>query len=151
MIHEQNTKALIVTSPRAILDNGSWTTNQIDTKGYDYCTIYVVLGATDIALSVLKVQESITDGSNFADVTGLVYGTSNNIAGSASTLPSATDDNKIFIFDIDLKNRNRYLDLVATIGDGTVGGFISAIAILSRSSQGITTAAERGASQVLRV
>jgi hypothetical protein len=150
MIAAQHTKLVSITPPGAIVDNASLTTASVDTNGWDYAKITVYLGATDIAMTALKVQES-DDDSSYADVTGLVFGTSNNIAGSASTLPSATDDNKFFVFDIDLRGRKRYLDLVATCGDGAAGTYITAWAELSRGKDGPTTAAERGASQVLRV
>ena len=146
----QNTKLVSITPPAAIVDNASYTTASIDTQGWDYLQVVVYLGATDIAMTALKLQESDTDGS-YADVTGLVFGTSSNIAGSTSTLPSATDDNKFFVFDVDLRGRKRYFDLVATAGDGTAGTFLTAFAILSRGKEQPVTAAERGASQILRV
>lgn len=150
MIHAQNEKTVIVTAPGALLDNASATTTEIDTLGYDYCKIKVILGATDIALTALKVQESDTSGSGFADVTGLVYGTSENIAGDTSALPSATDDNKVFGFEIDLKARKRYLDVVATVGNGTNGAYVAIIAELSRAKDEPVTASERGYGDILR-
>ena len=146
----QQTKVVSIVRPAAIVNNTSHTTASVDTNGWDYATIIVDLGATDIALTALKVQES-DDDSSYADVTGLVFGTSNTIAGSASTLPSATDDNKFFVFDVDLRGRKRYLDLVSTVGNGSTGAYLSAICILSKGKDGPVTAAERGASQVLRV
>ena len=151
MNHLQNTKLVSITPPAAIVDNASYTTSSIDTQGFDYMQVVVYLGATDIAMTALKLQESDTDGGSYADVTGLVFGTSSNIAGSTSTLPSATDDNKFFVFDVDLRGRKRYFDLVATAGDGTAGTFLTAFAILSRGKDQPVTAAERGASQILRV
>jgi hypothetical protein len=150
MIAAQNSKYLIVTSPVAIVDDADFTTNSIDTAGYDYLQVVVTLGATDIALAALKLQTSDTDGS-YADLTGAVFGTSTNIAGSTSTLPSATDDNKIFVIEVDLRGKKRYFDLVATMGDGTAGGFLAAVAILSRGEITPITAAGAGASQILRV
>lgn len=147
----QNTKLVSITPPATIVDNASYTTASIDTQGWDYMQVVVYLGATDIAMTALKLQESDTDGGSYADVTGLVFGTSSNIAGSTSTLPSATDDNKFFVFDVDLRGRKRYFDLVATAGDGTAGTFLTAFAILSRGKDQPVTAAERGASQILRV
>jgi hypothetical protein len=147
----QNTKYVNLIPPVARLDNGSYTTTQVDTLGYDYATFVVNLGATDIAMTALKVQESDTDGSNFADVPGAVYGTSTNIAGSTSALPTATDDDDIFLIEVDLRGRKRYLDLVATAGNGTAGTFASGVCILSRASNAPVTAAERGCNQILRV
>lgn len=146
----QQMKLVSITPPAAIVDNASYTTASVDTAGWDYAQIVVYLGATDIAMVALKVQES-DDDSSYSDVTGLVFGTSNQISGSASTLPSATDDNKFFLFDVDLRGRKRYLDLVATAGDGTAGTYLTAFAILSKGKDGPVTAAERGASQILRV
>lgn len=156
MIHMQSTKLAIVSSPAAILDNASAVTNVIDTKGYDYCTIICTVGATDIAMSALSVQEaevaaSATALTSGANVTGLIFGTSTNTGGSASTLPTAGSDDLLFVFEIDCRNRMRYLDITATFGNGTAGGYFAAIAILSRAEQGPVTAAERGASQILRV
>lgn len=146
----QRAKYAAVTPPGAIVNNASYTTASIDTRGYKYCRVVVHLGATDIAMAALKVQESDTDGS-YADVTGLVFGTSENTGGSASTLPSATDDNKFFFFEIDLRKRKRYLDLVATAGNGSTGTYLTAWAELYEGETLPDTAAEEGASQILRV
>lgn len=147
----QKTKFLIVISPAAIKDNAAWTTNEIDTLGWDYLTIVFFTGATDIALAALKVQESDTSGSGFADVTGLICGTSTTIDGVTSALMSATDDNKITVFEIDLRGRKRYIDLSATAGDGTSGTYAAAIAMLSRGKDAPVTATERGCDEILRV
>jgi hypothetical protein len=119
--------------PAAIKDNASFTVTSTDTLGYSKATFVFALGASDIAMAALKLQES-DDDSSYADVTGLVYGTSTNIAGSTSALPSATDDNKIYLLHIaNLSGRKRYLKLVATAGDGATGTFGSAIAILENA------------------
>lgn len=142
-------KKVAITPPAAIVDNGSYTTAAVDTAGYDLCKIVVLLGATDIAMAALKVQESDDSGmSGAADITGAVAGTSENDAGSTSTLPSATDDNKFFEFVIRCGgNRKRYLDLVATAGDGAAGTFLAAWAELYRGEQTPVTATECGVSQ----
>lgn len=149
---QNNEKIVVVTPPAAIVDNASFTTNAIDTLGFRYCRIIFFLGATDIAMTALKVQESDDSGmSGATDVTGLVFGTSNNDTGSASTLPSATDDNKAFVFEIDLRGRKRYLDVVATNGDGAAGGYGACIALLGRGENVPDSAADKGAAQVLRI
>jgi hypothetical protein len=153
MISALAEKKVIVAAPGALIDNTSATTTAIDTLGYDYLVVDVILGATDIAVSALKLQESDTlSGSDLAsgtDVPGAVYGTSDNDAGSTSSLPSATDDTKIFGFAIDLRGRKRYIDLVATLGDGTSGGYLAALGTLSRASTAPSGAAEAGYSQRL--
>lgn len=141
-----NVKFVSITPPGAILDAASATTGEIDTLGFDYLTIVCQVGATDIAMTALKITESDTSGSDHADVTGLVYGTSTDIDGNASALPSATDDNKFFVFQIDLRGRKRYIDMVATMGDGTAGGYFTAFGILSRGDASPTTEAAINAS-----
>ena len=151
MIHEQRNKVVLMVPPEAIKDNGSYTSAALDTKGANYAAILAILGATDIAMAALKIQECATSGGSYTDVTGLIYGTSTNTADSTSTLPTATDDDKIFKFEIDTRYCKRYLKIVATNGDGTVGGFFTAIGILSRLEQSPKTAALAGCSQILRV
>lgn len=154
MIHMQNSKFVSVLDGGAILDNTSPTTKVIDCAGFDHCRIYVQLGALDIAMTALKVQESDVAASASAltggtDVPGLVYGTSTNIAGATSALPVATDDNKTFAFDIDLRARKRYLDVLATVGDGAAGTYCTIFAILSRAEIAPVTAAQQGLADVL--
>jgi hypothetical protein len=140
MINALERKYIAVTNPAAIVDNAAYTTTEIDTLGYDYATVLVHIGATDIAMATLKVQESDTSGSGFADITGLVCsGTSGD-----GRLPTATDDNKIFAFNIDLRGRKRYLDLSATAGDGVAGTYMSAMCILERGNESPLSSAEQG-------
>lgn len=147
-----NQKFVSVTPPAAIVDNASFTTAAINTAGYDYANIYVYFGAMDIAMTALKVQESDDSGmSGAADVTGLVYGTSTNKAGSTSSLPSATADNTCYCFSIDLRGRKQYLDVVATGGDGTTGTYMTCFAFLGKSEMSVDTAAQRGLADILQI
>jgi hypothetical protein len=150
MNHAQQFKFIGVTPPAAIKDNAAFTTGSIDTAGYDYLTVIAYLGATDIAMAALELGEADAD-SGHAAITGLVYGTSTNIAGSTSALPSDGDDNKAFAFEVDLRGRKRYIDLSATAGDGSAGTFMAAFALLWRADTQIQTAAARGFADVLRV
>jgi hypothetical protein len=143
-------KTVSITPPAAIVDNASLTTAEIDTLGWSYMTIIVYLGATDIAMTALSVTHSDTAGSGHSAITGLVWGTSTNIDGSTSALPSATDDNLFQIAQIDLKGKKRYIDVTATVGDGSAGGFVTILGILSRPQVSPTTASEAGANEILR-
>lgn len=121
----QHAKKGIAILPQT-LDNATATSYVIDTAGVDYVNIDVVIGTTDIAMTTLKVQESDTKTdsttlSSGADITGLVYG-----ASGYAALPSATDDNKIFSFEINTQGRKRYLQLVAVAGNGTTGVALAA-------------------------
>lgn len=139
MNNSLNQKFVAITPPGAIVDNAAFTTATIDTKGFAQLSIIVHFGAMDIAMAALKVQESDDSGmSGPADISGTVGGT-------AFTLPSATADNQFWAFHISLKgNRKRYIDLVATGGDGTAGTYMTAFAVLSRGSETPDTAAKRG-------
>jgi len=149
-VETAKSKLVIVTSPTAIVDAASWTTNIIDTLGFEFCEIFVMLGATDIGLTVCKIKESDTSGGAYTDVTGLVYGTSNNDTGVASALPSATDDNSIFGFEIDLRPRKRFIDATLTGGDGVLGSYVAAWAVLSRAHAVPMSGSDRGLAQLLR-
>jgi len=83
-------------------------------------------------------------------VTGLIYGTSTDISGSTSALPSATDDNKVFVFDVDCRYRKEFLKPVVTIGNGSTGAYTTMICVLSKAGSAPTTATNRGAANVLR-
>jgi hypothetical protein len=152
MIGLQGTKIVNVTPPAAIVDDGSYTTTAVDTLGWDWCTFVFTLGASDIAMAALKVQEDEDSAlGSPTDVTGAIFGTSTNDAGSTSALPSATDDNKVYVIEVDCKNRQRYLDLVATAGNGTAGTYASCIAILSRGLVNTASASEAGCDERLIV
>lgn len=144
-------KFLNTTPPGAIYDDASATTTEIDTLGFAWARIIVILGATDIAMSALQVTESDTSGSGHAAITGLVFGTSTNSAGSTSSLPAAGDDNDIFVCDIDLRGRKRYLDVTATFGNGSAGTYACILTELFRGEKEPATATEMGLNQLLAV
>lgn len=146
----QSVKFVNVTPPAAILDNASAVTNSVNTEGFAYATFLVELGATDIALTALKLQESDTDGS-YADIVGTRFGTDAGPDGTTTTLPSATDDNKIYAIYVDLKGRKKYLDMVITVGDGTTGGLVACQCILSGADVQPHTAAGLNLGQYLVV
>ena len=151
-----DSRYVMLTPPAAIVDNAAFTTIALDTRGFGYVEILVMVGALDIAVATLKIQESdtISDANTLTagtDVTGAVFGTSTNDAGITSILPTATDDNKIYKFEIDTKGRKRYLDVAMTGGDGSAGTFAMVLAKLSRGEQVPTTATQKGMAQVLRV
>lgn len=136
----QNVKVVNVTPPAAIVDNASFATTTIDTFGFNKLAVYFQLGATDIAMTALKLQESDDSGmSGAADITGAVYG-----ASGAPALPTATDDNKVFGFFVDLKGRKRYIDVVATAGDGSTGTFGACTAHLYNPLTTEDNATQRG-------
>lgn len=133
----QNVKVVNVTPPAAIKDAASFSTTSIDTAGFGKLAVYFSLGATDIAMTALKLQES-DDDSSYGDITGCTYG-----ASGSPALPTSDDDNKVFGFFVNLAGRKRYIDVVATAGDGATGTYGSCIAVLY-NGEGINSATERG-------
>ena len=148
MIHGQNFKIVSITQPNAIVDATGFVTTAVDLTGWDQCTIVCFFGPIDIAMTALKVQTS-DNNSSYSDVTGLVYGTSTNSAGSTSSLPSASADETFFAFHIDARKVKKYVDLVASGGDGSAGTYMTAFAILTRGETEPSTAALRGFAQEL--
>jgi len=132
----------------ASINDATATEIELDTLGFDYCTIYVYFGAMAAAMTALSVKEGDTSGSYDSSAIA-AYGATADIAGSTSALPTASDDNKCFMFDIDLKGRKRYLELTATGAAGA--NLIGAFALLSRADNGPVTAADRGAGNVVRI
>lgn len=126
-MQKTNIKYVPIVYPQAILDNTSPTTYCVDISGARYVQVFVQLGATDIAMTALKLQESDTLSSSTAlssgaDITGLDF---------TGSLPSATDDNKTYLFSFPNDgSRKKYIDLTATCGDGSTGTFLTAFAIL---------------------
>jgi len=137
--------------PAAIIDDGSATTVEIDTLGASYLTVVVQLGATDIALTALSLTQSDSAGSGHAALSGATFDGGTDTKGGTLALPSATDDDQVCVFQVDLRGKKRYFDIVATFGDGTAGGFVSATAILSKNSAAALTDATYANGGVCRV
>jgi len=133
-------------NPQAIKDNASWTSTCLDTAGLDGVFVVFTLGATDIAMATLKVQESDTLSSATAlsggtDITGADFSV------SPLTLPSATaDDTSVGVYIPIVGTRKRYLNLIATAGDGAAGTYAAAFAICTPKIVP-DTATERGLGQ----
>lgn len=128
----QHNKYVAAIKPAAILDNASAAATEIDARGYDFLTVVVTLGATDIAVTALKLQAATTSGGSFVDITGATFAAGSGLGGATLALPSATDDGQVCVFHVDMRGKEPFVKVVATFGDGTVGGFIAASAILSR-------------------
>jgi hypothetical protein len=143
----QNVKFVNVCHPAAIVDNADFVTGAIDTAGFGKLAVIFSLGATDIAMAALKLQQSDDSGmSGAADIAGTVFG-----ASGAPALPSATDDNKIYAFHVSLQGKRRYIDLVATAGNGSLGTFGSAIAVLYNGNDFDPTAVDQNVGAVVYV
>jgi len=150
----QNNKVVHVIVPSsAYVDNTAFTTVEVDSLGFDYAQFYVYLGATDIAIGAMHIGHSATSGStgaiiantNFASTAGITA-----IDGSTLVLPSATQDDLVYRIDVDLKDKERYLDLFLTAGNGTTGTQAGCLCILSRAGEPPITEAGQGCVQIAR-
>ena len=147
----QHCKFVSAVKPTAITDNATATADVIDCRGFDYATIVVQLGATDIALTALKVQNCATSGGSYADITGATFAGGSGMGDATLALPSATDDGQTCVFQIDLRGKNPFLKLVVTFGDGSTGGFVAAVAALSRAKIAPSTSTGAADGDVCRV
>ena len=129
----QHCKFVSAVKPAAILDNTSATADVIDCRGFDFLTVVVQLGATDIAMTALKLQNSSASGGTYADISGATFAGGSGLGGATLALPSATDDGQTCVFQLDMRGKDPFVKLVATFGDGSTGGFVAAVAILSRA------------------
>ena len=130
-------KYVVAIAPAAVIDNASATVSAVDCIGSAYAELPVQLGATDIAITALKLTECDTSGGSYTDVPNATFASTGlDSDGAALSLPSATDDNKVHVFRGSLLGRKRYLKLVVTFGDGEVGGFVACTARLSNLAYG---------------
>lgn len=123
--------------PAAIKDDAAFTSQVIDIADADYMEFYVVLGATDVAMAVLKVMESdVKTNATTLDTATQVL--------DVTTKPGAADDGNVWIIGVKCQGRKRYLQLQATAGDGTAGTYLTATAVVRRSGVRSSNAADRG-------
>lgn len=151
MIDATNVKYKVQIQSQAIVDNGYWVgshqgTNpvNIDTAGCNYALITWELGASDIAMAELSLYESdtTTDG-DFAIITSSNY---------SAALPSATADDTVFSWWVPLDGRRkRYLRVNAKGGNGSLGAFGTARALLFGPPGGAATATLAGYAAVKTV
>ena len=150
-MNSANGKWLPVFYP-ALPTAGAVTTVEIDTLGYAYMELLVMLGVVDGALTTFKLSESDTTGQTTAgtDITGLIVGTSYNSEGGVSALPSAASDGTAHLFNVDLKGRKRFLYLQIVVGAGGSGDFIAAVAKLTKAQTTPKNAAGFNVTQALQ-
>lgn len=148
MIHAQNDKAVVLLGPGAAIATTATATARIDTLGFEYLSVDVVLDTTSAATdnpSVLK----FTEGDDTNASTAITELTGDGASGF--TIPdNSTSAATIARFRIDLRKRKRYLKLSVTpIAAG--GQKIEALARLGRANEAPDTASEAGASAVVTV
>lgn len=92
--------------------NGATVTANIDTLGFDHLSLDVIMGTSNTTSnnpSVLKLSESDdTVVTNFTDISGFVGDTDFTIAAAD------TSAENIYRFDVQLRNRKRYIRLTVS-------------------------------------
>jgi len=141
MISAQHCKYASITAPVAV--DGTMTTAFVDTAGYSYATVILHQGVCAADITTLTLGDCDTSGGSYD--TFVTYGTTADIEGATTIKPQEdTEEGKMFVLQVDLRGRKRYLDL-SVVNDGTdPGNVASAICILSRPEQKPVTVADHG-------
>lgn len=112
-------------------------THEIDTLGYEACSIDVVFSpftaATSSAASVLKLRQSDSAGSGQANLSGFVGGTDFTVGAGSTT----GNIGYVARFNLDLRGKKRYITVDASPGN-TVA--VATVARLGRGNQAPTDA-----------
>jgi hypothetical protein len=145
MIDLQQTKKVQLVWPQARINNAAVVCASVDRKGFDYATIRVAIGATDVGFTTFKLQES-DDNTTFTDIPGADFSV------APLSLPANASGNTLWEWQVDLRgSRKRYLRPALTVGNGASGAFVSATAELSRPEQSPYNAATQGLAGVATV
>ena len=147
----QEMRLVQITPPQILVNANSWTCAEIDTLGYDYCLIVVQLGVLAADMTALRLTESNNAGQDHVniDAATLANAKAINIDGDVSALPVAADDDTFQVFELDLRARRRYLQLVATAGAGN--SYLSAFAILTRAKTKPVTMEDHNVDELIRI
>lgn len=125
----------VIAINQASTTNAGTASGNVDTLGYDFCSIDVITTTSNAVSnnpSVLKLSESDdTVVTNFADVSGAVGDTDFTIANAV------TEGNWGVRFNVDCRPRKRYLKV--SVSPVTTQS-ITAIAMLSKGDEGPTDA-----------
>ncbi len=136
MIHAQNTKILSLFQPDAYAADTAHAV-EIDTLGFDYCTVIVSMGLNDVQGPLVLC--SLTEGDASGSVTdAIAEATIANAAcvdveGSATALANM-DDGDALVYHVNCVGRKRFLRLNATLA-ASAASTCSAIAIMSRKGE----------------
>ena len=141
---QQQSKIKVLTAPGALVDGASLAVTELDTLGYEHCEIYLIIGTTNTACSAAILTEGDASGTGHANIAASSFDGQTNAVGATAVLPSAANDDSVFVWSLDLRKRKRYIDATITVGSTSTGGYYTVIAILSNSKVMPVTEAERG-------
>lgn len=147
MNHLESTKT-VASIGTADTATGATFSHVIDTLGYDYASVDVVLEAnaasTDAMARALVLQQSDTDvSSNYANITSFVGGGSGGFTIPTTSLSSASN---VARFNVDMRGKRRYLRVQATPQAASV---VCSVVRLGKAEVGPVSAAEVGVGVVV--
>lgn len=134
--------------PAATVDTNSTQAMSWSTVGFDYATVNLLMGTHSTSgetLRTVKISESDTEtaASSQTAIVAFTGTTSATSATAGFTLPAVavSGPGAVYVFDIDLKGRKKYMGLSVTPGSTTVN--ISALVTLSKAEQSRDTTATK--------
>ena len=113
--------AIVAASDPDLVDDAANTTDWASLVAGQQILFILNVGQTDITLDAKIQQATDSSGTGAADIAGL-----------ALTQVAGTGDDKqyaILVRDTDLTGANTHVAMVITVGDGTVGAYISAVGV----------------------
>lgn len=127
-----------------LVDNTSATVVDVDAggQGAGVVEFLAIIGATDIAATVFRVEES-DDDSTYTAVPLAAF--------TGSALPSDESDHTYWRISINMSGRKRYLRFVFTAGNGTNGVMLTVVVYLTQLEQVPANATERGYTGEVRI
>lgn len=151
MIHAQDGKMAVLVAPASIASNTT-TSGYVDTRGFDYLEVDLVLGTVAATSSITKsiaLSESDTTAFVATDVMTTFVGSAATSATVGFVWPTVgvTAGTQIIRMGVDVRARKRYIELYW--GAPAVAQLASATARLSRAGQMPNTAGEAGVTKLI--
>ena len=122
--------------------------------GYTNVKILVAVGSSaDNTIATLKLQECDTIGGTYTDVTGGDFSSTLTYASQGVNLTGqvTTASNTVWIWDIAMQNRKRFLKVSFAETASSTGSVVAAFAVLGGAQQGLNNASDWGATGYLFV
>lgn len=117
--------AVVATIDPQIADDATVSSDQVDMSKRDKVMFVISVGATDTTVDALVREATDDQGTDEQDLTG-----------KAITQLAGTDDNKQAIIEVDaseLSDGFTHVSLDITVGDGTTGANVSAVALVGHA------------------
>lgn len=117
--------------PKASTGTGANNGTGFTKTGFDYALFALDLGTLGTAATVdVKIQESDTLGSGYTDVTGAAF----------AQAVKATDDDKLWVAQMKLSARKKFLRVVVTVGAAASVVGVHCVLMEADRSEGVSIA-----------